>query len=53
MKELLSIVPSAHQPALFLIQEGIEEVSKITDSLGIVDFAMPGPSSIIAEPIPE
>ena len=32
------MVPSAHQPALFLIHDGIEDVSKITDSLGIVDL---------------
>ena len=53
MKELSSIVPSAHHPALFLIQDGIDEVSKITDSLGIVDFVVPGPSSIMVEPMPE
>jgi hypothetical protein len=47
------MVPSAHQPALFLIQEGIEGVSEMTDSLGIVDFVVPGPSSMIVEPIPE
>ena len=46
-----SMAPSAHQPALFLIHDGIEDDSKTTDSLGIVDFVVPVPSSIIAEPI--
>ena len=53
MKALSSIVPSAHQPALFLIQDGIVGVSKIS-GVSIIDVVgeNPGPSSIIDEPIP-
>ena len=47
-----SIVPSAHHSALFFIQDGIVGFYKIADSLGISDW-VPGPSSIIVEPIPE
>ena len=48
-----SMAPSAHQPALFFTHDGIEVVSKTTDSLGVVDCVVPVPSSIIVEPIPE
>ena len=48
MKELSSIEPSAHQPALFFIHDGI----RVGDCAFGVVFERLGPISIIPEPIP-